>query len=337
MPASVPLVRHFRSLKDPRVVGRTTHSLQTILVITICAVIAGAADFQQVALFADKRRDWLARFLDLSNGLPSHDTYERVFARLDPVAFQKCFLRWMTAWHAKLTGKQLAIDGKAVCGSASPSKGFRALHLVNVWATEANLCLGLVACDRFSNEITAIPQLLKLLDLEGALVSIDAGGCQKEIAQQIVEQGGDYLMVVKKNQETLYQQIEAFFLRKLGVDFQGPGLSSYIKEEQGHGRWEKREVVVAEDLEGIAERGNWAGLKVIGVCFSRRKVGDEDETDEVRFFIGSKKAKARYYARALRHHWRVENNLHWQLDVTFGEDDSRVHQRTAATNLAVRW
>jgi predicted transposase YbfD/YdcC len=335
MPTSVPLVRHFRSLKDPRIVARTTHSLQTILVITICAVIAGADDFQQVAVFAQKRKDWLARFLDLSNGLPSHDTYERVFARLDPVAFQKCFTRWMTAWYTKRTGKQLAIDGKAACGSARPSKGFRALHLVNVWATQADLCLGLVACDEDSNEITAIPRLLELLDLEGALVSLDAGGCQKKIAEQIIEQDGDYLMVVKKNQEALHDEVEAHFRRKLGGDFKGPGMSSYEKEEQGHGRWEERLVVVSEDLEGIAQRAKWPELKVIGMCYSQRKVGSKDATSEVRYFIGSKKAKARYYAKGLRNHWRVENNLHWRLDVVFGEDGGRVRQRNAAANLAV--
>jgi predicted transposase YbfD/YdcC len=335
MSTSLPLVRHFRSLKDPRVVGRTTHSLDVILVIAISAVIAGAADFQQVAVFADKRRDWLARFLDLSNGLPSHDTYERVFARLDPVAFQNCFARWMTAWYTKLTGKHLAIDGKAARGSASPSKSFRALHMVNVWATEANLCLGLVACDQHSNEITAIPRLLELLDLEGALVSLDAGNCQKKIAEQIVNQGGDYLMVVKKNQETLHEEIEDFFRSNLGGDFKEPGMSCYEKKEEGHGRQEHRLVVVAEVPEEISARANWPKLNVIGMCYSQREVGDKDYSDNVRFFIGSKKAKARYYAKGLRNHWRVENNLHWQLDVTFGEDDCRVRQRNAAANLAV--
>jgi predicted transposase YbfD/YdcC len=335
MPAPLPLFRHFRRLKDPRVVGRTTHSLQTILVIAICAVIAGADDFQQIALFATLRREWLAKFLDLSKGLPSHDTYERVFGRLDAAAFQRCFARWMAAWHERLTGKHLAIDGKAARGSARPSAGLRCLHMVNVWATEANLCLGLVACAGDSNEITAIPKLLQLLDLEGALVSLDAGGCQKEIAQQVVDQKGDYLMVVKKNQETLHQQIEDFFWTKVGGDFKGPGMSCAEKDEQGHGRKEKRLVVVAEVPEEVSEQANWPKLSVIGMCYSQREVGEKGFSDNVRFFIGSKKAKARYYAKALRNHWRVENNLHWQLDVTFGEDDSRVQQRNAAANLAV--
>src|SRR5262245_34457496 len=176
----LPLLRHFRKLQDPRVKGRSRHSLEAILVIALCAVIAGAEDFQEIALFGHKRLDWLKRLLPLPNGAPSHDTFERVFARLNPVVFQECFASWMTAWHSGLTGKHLAIDGKAVKGSQSPSQGLRCLHLVNAWAVEAKLCLGVVACDADSNEITAIPGLLALLELEGALVSIDAGGCQKK-------------------------------------------------------------------------------------------------------------------------------------------------------------
>lgn len=331
----LPLLRHFRTLNDPRIDRRRLHPLQSILVIAICAVIAGADDFQQVVLFAQKRLDWLKRLVELPNGVPSHDTFERVFARLDPHKFQSCFAAWMTAWHSKLTGKQLAVDGKAVRGSASQSKGFRALHLVNVWATQANLCLGVVACDEDSNEITAIPRLLELLDLEGALVSIDAGGCQKAIAKQIQEQGGDYLLVVKKNHEKLYQQIEACFQRELEALFTGEQTSYYEKDEQGHGRRESRLCVVIEDLAGISERENWPGLSVIGMCYSERQVGEGEPTTEIRYFLGSKKAKARYYGQALRNHWRVENNCHWQLDVTFGEDDGRVRERNAATNLAV--
>ncbi|HEY7615727.1 MAG TPA: ISAs1 family transposase [Terriglobales bacterium] len=331
----LPLLRHFRKLQDSRLERGKLHSLPSILVIAICAVLAGAEDFQQVALFGRKRLDWLKRFLALPNGIPSHDTFERVFARLDPQQFQKCFAAWMNAWHAKLTGEQLAIDGKAVRGSARASQGFRALHLVNVWATQANLCLGVVACEADSNEITAIPRLLELLDLQGALVSLDAGGCQKAIAEQVVEQGGDYLLVVKKNQEKLYQEIEACFQRELEAAVAGEHGSYHEKEEQGHGRRESRVCVVLDNLEGIRERENWPRLAVIGLCYSERKVGEGEATTEIRYFIGSKKAKARYYARALRNHWRVENNCHWQLDVTFGEDASRVRERNAAANLAV--
>jgi predicted transposase YbfD/YdcC len=335
MSQPLPLLHHFRKLQDPRLDRRKLHSLEGILVIALCAVIAGAEDFQQIALFGRKRLDWLNRFLDLPNGIPSHDTFERVFARLSPVAFQECFASWMTAWHTRLTGKHLAIDGKAVCGSASKSKGLRCLHLVNAWATQAKLCLGVVACDADSNEITAIPRLLAMLELEGALVSIDAGGCQKKVAEQIVEQGGDYLFVVKPNQGKLYEQVEAFFRRELDNGFKGPGLSQYEKAEQGHGRQESRFIVVAENPEGVSERESWRSLNVIGMCYSVRKAGQEKETGEVRYFIGSKKAKARYYGKSMRAHWGVENNCHWQLDVTFREDQSRVTERAAQANLAV--
>src|SRR5262245_22284026 len=303
MPASVPLLRHFRSLKDPRIDRRKLHTLSNSLVIAICAVIAGAADFQEVVLFGAKRKDWLARFLDLSNGIPSHDTFERVFARLDQRAFQGCFAGWMNAWHAQLTGKQLALDGKAARGSASPSKGFRALHLVNVWATQANLCLGVVACDQHSNEITAIPRLLELLDLEGALVTIDAGGCQKKVVEQIVTGGGDYLVVVKENQGRLYQEIAARFERVAEEGREGIKASYYQKAEHGHGREESRCYLVIEDPEGLSERESWPKLNVIGVCYSERKDGNGERTFHARYFMGSKRAKARYYGKALRNHW----------------------------------
>jgi len=335
MSRPLPLIRHFRKLKDPRINRRKLHSLEGILVIAICAVIAGADDFQQIALFGQKRKDWLERFLDLPNGIPSHDTFERVFARLDPLTFQECFATWMNTWYARLTGKHLAIDGKAVRGSASPGKGFRCLHLVNVWASQANLCLGLAACDADSNEITAIPRLLALLDLEGALVTIDAAGCQKKIAEQVIDGGGDYLLVVKENQGKLYEEIQACFERAAEQEWRGVTNSYSEKDDAGHGRRENRCCLVIEDPEGMTELDNWPRLTVIGMCQSIRKEAGGESTFRVRYFIGSKRAKAGYYAQRMRGHWRVENNLHWQLDMTFREDDSRVRQRTAATNLAV--
>jgi predicted transposase YbfD/YdcC len=334
MSQSLPLLRHFRSLKDPRINRRKLHSLEAILVIALCAVIAGANDFHQIADFGQKRLDWLRRYVELPNGIPSHDTFERLFARLDPAAFGRCFATWMSQWHQQLTGKHLAIDGKAIRGSASPNQGLRCLHVVNVWATEANLCLGMVACEADSNEITAIPHLLELLELKGALVTLDAAGCQKKIVEQIVEQQGDYLVVVKANQEKLYQEIEACFERATEADFQGSRNSYYEKHELGHGREETRCVTVIEEPEGLTEKDNWPGLKVIGMWVSERKEGDGQRTFHTRYFIGSKQAKARYYGTKLRDHWRVENGLHWRLDVVFCEDDNRVQERTRQTNLA---
>lgn len=334
MTTSLPLLAHFRPLKDPRVSRRRLHSLENILFIALCAVVAGANDFLDIAVFASKRLDWLSRFLDLPNGVPSHDTFERVFDRLDSKVFQRCFTSWMMSWHHRLTGKHLAIDGKAVNDSACPSKGLRCLHLVNVWVTETRTCLGMVACDAKSNEITAIPELLELLDLKGALVSIDAEGCQKKIAEQITEQGGDYLLAVKKNQRTLYGQIEAAFQKAAESGFQGVKSSYEETFVQAHGREERRSYVVIEDPE-IEAGAEWSELKVIGMCYSERTGTDGKVGFETRYFIGSKRANARYYGEHLRGHWKVENQCHWRLDVAFKEDASRVQKRQAAINLAV--
>lgn len=336
MPTELPLLRHFDTLVDPRRTRRRKHPLGTVLGIAICAVIAGATDFQEIAVFGEKRRDWLARFLDLTNGVPSHDTFERVFARLEPRAFQRCFAAWMTVWHKTLTGKHLAIDGKVFRGTARPTAGLRALTVVNVWATEARLCLGMVACEADSNEIPAIPVLLDLLDLKGALVTIDAAGCQTAIATKIVAAGGDYVITVKENQPGLFEAVEAAIEGLTIEEFTGPTVSTHTTTESKHGRKEVRTYVVMSAPEEMAGKADWAGLKTIGACYSERTVGRTGKTTyETRYFIGSKKASAAYYGAVVRGHWRVENNLHWQLDVTFGEDANRKVERTAAINLGL--
>jgi predicted transposase YbfD/YdcC len=327
---SIP--RFFARLQDPRRAHRRLHRLQDIVVIALCAVIAGAQDWQQIVTFGRKRLDWLRGFLELPHGIPSHDTFERVFDRLKPQAFHACFRDWVQAVSAVLKIKHIAIDGKTLCGSASAKLG--PLHLVSAWATAQHLSLGQVAVDAKSNEITAIPALLEMLELNGALVTIDAMGCQKAIAGKIIDQGGHYGLIVKDNQEHLLEDIQQAFLKALDTDFAGLEHDVYQKRERGHGRQEYRCYTVVHSTEGIRNADAWANLTTIGMCYSERTIKGET-TSEVRYFIGDKKAGARYYARGLRNHWGIENNLHWQLDVTFGEDDNRVQKRYAAENLGL--
>lgn len=326
------ITKFFAHLKDPRRAHRRLHLLQDIIVIALCAVLAGAKDWQQIQTFGCKRLGWLQRFLSLPNGIPAHDTFERVFDRLDPRAFQACFRRWVQALQQVLSIKHVAIDGKTLRSSGSDKLG--ALHLVSAWATAQRLSLGQVAVDDKSNEITAIPALLELLDLHGALVSIDAMGCQKAIAQKVIDRGGDYLLTVKDNQEHLREDISQALLKACECDFANLEHDSYETNDYGHGRHEYRCYTVLHHPKGIRHAEAWANLTTIGMCYSQRTVGGIS-SEEVRYFIGSKKASAKVYGEALRNHWGIENSLHWQLDVTFAEDNNRVSKRNAAENLAL--
>jgi predicted transposase YbfD/YdcC len=325
--------KHFRKLKDPRRSHGRRHLLMDIMVIAICAVICGCDDWQQVATFGRERRDWLQSFLELPNGIPSHDTFERVFDRLHPEAFQACFRDWMHALSAALPIEQIAIDGKTLRGSATSKLG--ALHLVSAWATANQLTLGQIAVADKSNEITAIPKLLELLDLQGALVTMDAMGCQKDIAAKIRERGGDYVLAVKDNQPTLLEDIQTCFSTAFDTDFAGLTYDQYETEDQGHGRVEKRHYTIMIDPPGLRQAHLWQDVRVIGICVSERTLTGQATTTEARYFIGSRKASAKIYGRALRNHWGIENNLHWQLDVSFREDNNRVSKRHGAENLAV--
>jgi predicted transposase YbfD/YdcC len=324
--------RHFRPLPDPRVVGRTKHRLVDLVVLAVCGVIANCDDWPDIALFAREREGWFKRFLALPGGVPSHDTFERVFAALDVAVFERCCIAWLRD-VARLVGTgQIAIDGKSLRGSAAG--GLAPLHLVSAWATQARLSLGQVAVDGKSNEITAIPRLLELLDLHGALVTIDAIGCQKEIAQKIVRGGGDYVLVVKGNQERLLHDIQETVARALDGELPAARVRQSATTDRGHGRVEKRSCLVVTDLRGIRDRKEWPKLKAVGMCFRARTIGGVT-TEEVTYFIGSRALGARRYGAALRGHWGIENQLHWQLDVSFREDDSRVGNPHGATNLAL--
>ncbi len=326
------ITHHFRKLKDPRRAHRRLHLLQDIIVIALCAVLAGAQDWHEIELFGRKRRDWLQGFLALPNGTPAHDTFERVFDRLQPQAFQACFRAGVQALQEALSIKHVAIDGKTLRGSGTAKLG--PLHLVSAWATAQRLSLGQVAVDSKSNEITAIPALLELLDIKGAIVTIDAMGCQKAIAEKIVNCGGDYILTAKDNQPHLVEDIQRSLLAACENDFVGMEHDTYETQERGHGREEYRCYSVLHHTTGIRNAADWTGVTTIGVCYSERIIHG-DRSEETRYFIGSRKASAKVYGQALRNHWGIENSLHWQLDVTFDEDRNRVTKRNAAENLGL--
>jgi predicted transposase YbfD/YdcC len=325
------LKRHFRGLRDPRVVGRTTHLLFDIIVLAVCGVIANCDDWPDIALFARQREDWFRRFLQLPGGVPSHDTFERVFAALDSRALERCCLAWLADVAEVVGVGQIAIDGKSLRGSAGR---LGALHLVSAWATQAKVSLAQVAVEGKSNEITAIPQLLALLDLKGALVTIDAIGCQKKIAEKIVAGGGDYVLVVKGNQGQLLEDIQEVVAQGLDGQLPTGSMRMHTSREAGHGRQEERTCVVIQHLGGIRDRRAWPQLRAVGLCHRERTVNGQT-TAEVCYFIGSRRMGARRYAQAVRDHWGIENQLHWQLDISFHEDASRIENRHGAATFAL--
>jgi len=330
-----PAIKHyFRSLQDPRRRHRRLHRLLDIVVIAICAVLAGADDWQEIVTFGQGRRAWLKRFLALPNGIPSHDTFERVFDRLDPQAFQVCFRTWIAALCGRLEMPHIAIDGKTLRHSGSGNLG--PLHIVSAWATANHLVLGQEAVAEKSNEITAIPRLLELLALDGALITIDAIGCQKEIASQIVAHGGDYILALKDNQPTLHADVQQVFddvLSDLDTSLEHRSVTTH---EHDHGRNETRSYHVVSLPEDFAERhADWEGLRSLGLVVSERQVGQQQPTYEARFYISSLKPGVRRFAQAVRHHWGIENSLHWHMDITFGEDANRLSKRRGAENFAL--
>jgi len=319
---------------DPRVQGRTRHLLIDIFVIAICGVIADCDSWSEIVQFGEKRQAWFKRFLKLPHGIPSHDTFERVFNQVDPRAFETCLVNWLKDINEVLGLPHIAIDGKSLRHSFHRSKGLKMLHSVGAWASAQQLILGQVMTDAKSNEITAIPQLLQLLDVHGALVTVDAMGCQKAIAKQIVDQGGDYVLAVKENQEHLLDDIQATVEKALDGDLPAKDVQHYTSPiETGHGRQEERSYTVIHNVEGIRNRDQWKKLKTVGICCTERTLKGQTST-EVRYFIGSRRMSARRYGKVLRGHWDIENNLHWHLDVTFAEDASTIHRRNAGTNFA---
>ena len=329
------VLRYFLSLRDPRGNRREKkHVFMDIIAIAICAVVGGADDWPKMAVFARERFDWLKTFLVLPNGVPSHDTFERIFELLSPKAFQRCFIQFVEGVIGQSEDKHFAIDGKALRGSGNATTGQKPLHLVSVWSTQVGLGLGQLAVAKKSNEIIAIPILLSLLDIENAWITIDAIGCQKKIAAKIVEGGGNYVLPVKRNQGHLLQDLAATFAEAERSKYQDLNTSQYSTEETGHSRREKRQYTVICNPKNIRKIEEWKKLAVIGKCESER-FSQQKTQSEVRYFIGSKEAEAKVYGTLLRNHWRIENCLHWQLDVTFREDHSHIRQQNAAENFAL--
>jgi predicted transposase YbfD/YdcC len=330
---ALSIVHYFTNLTDPRLRRRRRHNFLDIIVIAICGTICGCKCWNEIAIYGRNKKDWLQTFLELPNGIPGPDTFRRLFARIKPAAFQACFRSWMDALAATLGVKQIAIDGKTVRRSHDRGLGKSPLHVVSAWATANHLTLGQVAVNDKSNEITAIPQLLDLLVLSGAIVTIDAMGCQKEIARKIREEGGHYVLAVKRNQERLLADIQACMNTEL-EKANGKGNYSYhATTERQHGRIESRQYFTIDQPTGIRDEALWEDLRTISMVVTERQVVGGAATSEIRYYIGSKPGKAKEYARYIRGHWGIENSLHWVLDMVYDEDRNRTRKDHGPENL----
>lgn len=323
----------FTGLADPRVAASCDHLLLDLLAITILGVASGADDWTDLETFARLRHDWLKTFLELPGGVPSHDTFRRVLGLLDPVEFSRGLFQWTQALHEASGDKLVAIDGKALRRSFGKRSGKAMLHLVTAWSSENGLTLAQVACAEKSNEITAIPELLKLLRLPGCTVTIDAMGCQKEIAAEIREQKAHYVLALKGNQSGLEQDMQQLFAEGMQTGFAGMKHEVHTTVEKGHGRIDERAYHVIEIPQDHAQRQAWTDLRTLVVSNSRREVNGQ-ESWESRLYISSHLPRAKLLGSAVRKHWGIENGQHWVLDIAFGEDARRQQDRKGGTNLA---
>lgn len=332
----VPLGKYFKSLEDPRIDRAKRHELIDIIGITISAVVCGADNWVEVEEFGKAKEEWLRGFLKLPNGIPSHDTFGRVFSRLAPERFGECFMSWVRSISELTRGEVVAIDGKTLRGCHDRSNGRAALHMVSAWASENHLVLGQTRTADHSNEITAIPKLLSMLELKGCIITIDAMGCQKEIARQITDGGSDYILSVKSNQGELNHNVRDVFECSERDGFNGVAHSYQEQVNKDHGRLETRRCWMITDRDQLAyidPGGEWSGLKGVAKLSYERHSGAG--TVDTRYYICSFQADAQAILKATRGHWGIENSLHWVLDVAFDEDRSRVRTGNADQNLAV--
>lgn len=338
LPDPMSILEAFGILVDPRVERTRAHPLISIVTIALCCILsAGGETFVDMADFGEAKKKWFQSFLPLPSGIPSHDTFNRVFQALNPQCFLECFQRWVLGLQG-ITKGVIAIDGKSL--RRAGANGEKLPHIVSAWASEAGLTLGQIKCDDKSNEITAIPELLRTLHLEGAIVTIDAMGCQKAIAKQIVEAKADYVLALKGNQAMAHDEFKTFFddLVKPGtaLDPQGilpDNMDLFESTDKGHGRIEIRRTYQSADIDWFADKALWQGLRSVVMIESERIIG-EKKTSERRYYISSLPLDARKAGKSIRDHWGIENPLHWVLDVVFGEDNARARSKNAAQNLA---
>jgi predicted transposase YbfD/YdcC len=331
------LEAYFGDLPDPRVIGRCEYKLVDIILIAICAVLSGAEGWEDIEEFGQSKEGWLRQFLELANGIPSHDTFRRVFSLLDAAAFQERFMRWVEGVFTVTRGQVVSIDGKTARGSQDRGQGKQALHLVSAWASANGVLLGQRKVDDKSNEITAIPALLEQLYVAGCIVTIDAMGCQTAIAQTILERHADYVLALKGNQGDLHEDVQEWFAWAKQTDFKGMPHDYWQTVNKGHGRIEIRRCWALSDpraFEVIRHHDGWAGLQSI-VMVERERRDDDQVQQETAYFISSLPADAKLLLYAVRAHWSIENTFHWTLDVTFREDAARLRTGDSAENFAV--
>lgn len=335
-PTNASILTHFADLDDPRDGRGKDHQLLDIVAIAICAVICGAESWVDIELYGRSKQAWLSTFLTLGNGIPSHDTFARVFARLNPEQMQQCFSRWIAAISQLSAGEVIAIDGKTLRHSYEQGSGKGAIHMVSAWASANRLVLGQCKVDEKSNEITVIPQLLQVLALEGCIVTIDAMGCQKEIASTIIEQGGDYVLALKGNQGGLFEDVQWLFEQAQATEFEESAHDFSQTVDKGHGRIEIRRcwTLSESELDYLIQKRQWKGLQTVVMLQSERRINGR-VSRETRYYISSLANHAAQIAAAIRTHWTVENNLHWVLDVSFDEDACRVCKGHAPENLSI--